>query len=869
VSLTAGDKVGPYEILGLVGKGGMGEVYRARDPRLNRDVAVKISSERFSERFEREARAIAALNHPNVCTLYDVGPNYLVMEYVEGEAPSGPLPLAEALTLAGQIADALEVAHAQGIVHRDLKLGNIRVKPDGTIKVLDFGLAKMGGTTPAAPSSDSPTISMAATQAGVILGTASYMAPEQARGKTVDHRADIWAFGVVLFELLTGRQLFQGEDVTETLAAVVMKDPDLGDAPVSVRRLIAVCLQKDPRKRLQAIADWRLLLSEAPSERHQTQVRTSLLGWVLAGAMLAALAVMSLIHFREQPPQRDLVRFNVFPAEGSSFRNVVSVSPNGRHITFTALASDGAARLWIRSLDSPQARMLAIADGSLTGGGAFWSPNSEFIAFVAPSGLLQKIPISGGSPQTICTLNSAIRGGAWSTNGTIIFGTATSGLQKVPSTGGNPAPLTGQNKSSTGFHGNPVFLPDGVHFLYGRASLSPDEVGIYVGSLDSPPDQQMENRLIAGVLGANYVPSQGSNSGHVLFSREGTLFAQPFDVSQLKLSGDSIPIAGDVASVGVNNPVPFSSSSTGVLAYRTGGPGAISRLLWFDRQGKQVGEVGPPNIYNTLRISDDGKTIAVNISDAQNSHVMIVDLARDGVFSRLNPGDANEVGQAISSDGRVAFSSSVGGAAGDLYFKRPGGVEAPEVMVKSPTIKHANDWSRDGKFLIYDDHHPVQRQDLWILPLEGDRKPVPFLVTSADETFGQFSPDMKWIAYSSDESGSREVYLRDFAPDHSPATVKQQSQVSKNGGDKPRWSRDGKELFYIAPDGMIMTVPVKTAATLELGVPVPLFRSQGTGFAPYDVAPDGRFLINTVQPGTAQNTSPLAVVLNWLEDLKN
>jgi eukaryotic-like serine/threonine-protein kinase len=397
MSLTAGDKLGPYEVTAQIGVGGMGEVYRAVDSRLNRDVAIKVSIEQFSDRFEREARAVAALNHPNICTLYDVGPNYLVMEYVDGETLTGPLPLNEALRIARQIADALDEAHAKGIVHRDLKPGNIKIKPDGTIKVLDFGLAKMGGT-PTAPSQDSPTISLAATQAGVILGTAAYMSPEQARGKPVDKRTDIWAFGVVLYELLTGEPLFQGDDLTDTLAAVVRKEPDWERVPIEVRRLLRACLEKDPKRRLRDVADAWQLIDEAPKAAGPSSPSRFRLALVTGGAaaVFALIAgILAFIHFRETSPASMAVRFEIAAAQKTVLSPVPpAVSPDGRSVAFMARGDDGQDRIWIRSVDSLEPRMLRGTEGVRLPG-AFWSPDGRFVGFFS-GGLLKKVDLSGG-----------------------------------------------------------------------------------------------------------------------------------------------------------------------------------------------------------------------------------------------------------------------------------------------------------------------------------------------------------------------------------------------------------------------------------------------------------------------------------------
>ena len=863
--LSAGDKLGPYEILALIGAGGMGEVYRARDPRLGRDVAVKVSAQQFTERFEREARAVAALNHPNICTLYDVGPNYLVMEYIEGEAPKGPMPLEEALRIAAQIRDALDAAHEKGIIHRDLKPANIKIKPDGTVKVLDFGLAKV---TPASAgdsdAANSPTLTIGATQAGMIVGTAAYMSPEQARAKTVDKRADIWAFGVVLHEILTGQQMFAGEDGGHTLAAVIMKEPDLSAVPPSVRRLLERCLEKDPKKRLRDIGDaWQLLdvgQAHGLSPTGHGPVPQPW-PWITTAALTLIAAALAFIHLREQPPPAPQpVVFQISPPDKSAI-NGVSVSPDGRMVAFTARNPDGRTLLWVRSLVAPEARPLGV---EVSGTTLFWSPDQNFIGFGAPGNpaKLKKIEVTGGSPQTICDLPGTPRGAAWSPAGIIVFGTVRGGLMQVSANGGTPSPLTLFDRSGfTDFHGNPTFLPDGRHFLYQRASGIAERQGIFLGSLDTKPEQQSSHRLVATENAAVYARA----SGQLVFEREGALMAQRFDSGRLELTGEASRVADNIPS---GAPPLYSASANGVLAYETGAASAAnSRLVWYDRQGKALGQVGPPGSYSVgLLLSPDGKRVIVEKRANGAQHVWTADVSR-GVFSRLNAGETVESIGPISADGRVAFSSTMNGAVGDIYASFVNGVGPPELWAKSNLVMHPNAFSPDGRFLIYDVHDPERRQDLWILPTSGDRKPIPFLTTPADETFGQFSPDGKWIAYDSDESGRREVYVQGFAPDRVPAAAVGKWLISSAGGNKPRWRHDGKELFYLALDGKMMAVPVKSAATFEPGVAIPLFEAHVVGFVAYDVSPDGRFLINTPVESDAPST-PITVVLSWQAGLK-
>jgi len=869
-----GETIAHYRITAKLGEGGMGEVYRATDTKLDRDVALKILPQSFASdadrmaRFEREAKVLASLNHPNIAQIYGVEERALVMELVEGETLKGPLPLDTALDYARQIAEALEAAHEKGIVHRDLKPANIKITPDGTVKVLDFGLAKMGldqsGDASAASPEVSPTLSMTATRVGMIMGTAAYMAPEQAKGKPVDKRADIWAFGVVVYELLTGERLFQHDDVTETLAAVVMKAPDLDRAPMEVRRLLKKCLEKDPKRRLRDIGDaWFLL--EDPQEGIVKAVPSrsglGMVAWVTAGLLAVALAALVIVHFRDQPPAAELMRFQIPLPEKVTVGNQLSISPDGHRLAFIARGADGVVQIWVRSLETLDARSLPGTEGA---NGLFWSPDSRFIGF-AITGKLKKVEVSGGPAQSVCDLPGNFLGGAWAPDGTIVFGVLFYPIMRVPEAGGMPVPILDLDPARKEiYQRNPSFLPDGRHFVYGGGSI--ETGGIYLGSLDATPKQQDSKPLVTTQAPAPvYVRAPDPDFGYVLFGQEGSLMALPFNVRRLEPAGAAVPIAESIASTRSLAEPSYSASATGILAFRTGRPsGNVSQLLWFDREGKQLSQIGPPAPYDNVQLSPDGKLLLVG----QGNHLWVADLAR-GVFSRLTPGDTHDYsGAAVSPDGRVAFTYTPGGALGDIYVKLASGAGAPELLVKSATIKHPNHWSLDGRFLIYDDH-TAQQQDLWIVPMAGDRKPIPFLVTPADETFGQFSPDTKWIAYSSDESGRREVYVQGFVPDHVPAAGIGKWQISAAGGDKPRWRRDGKELYYIAPDGKMMAVPVKsTATTFELGAAIPLFETHVTGFFPYDVAADGRFLLNTVKEDAAANTSPITIVLNWTSGLK-
>jgi eukaryotic-like serine/threonine-protein kinase len=878
-SLVVGHRFAHYEVLARIGVGGMGEVYRARDEKLGRDVAIKILPWLFTTdperrvRFDREARLLASLNHPHIGGIYGLedmgGAPALILEFVDGDTLAehiarGPIPMGEALSIAGQIADALEAAHERGIVHRDLKPANIQITRAGVVKVLDFGLAKEGvADTTSRDLSQSPTVTVSGGRDGVIVGTAAYMSPEQARGKPVDKRTDVWAFGCVLYEMVSGRRPFAGDDTADIIVSVVSKEPDWSIVPRPVLRLIQACLEKDPKKRLRDIADgWRLLdetstpsaASAALASRRRVAVAAP---WAIVGVALSALALLGLRHFGEPRPEVRRAQFELTPPEGTSFRDPFAVSPDGRRIAFAVAGSNNVVRgLWARSLESGEAHALPGTEDVGANGGLFWSPDSRFLAFATAQGVLKKADVENGGIETIHQLPpDGFRGGAWTSDGTVVVADGQSGIARLPVGGGAATPLVIVGAI------NPAVLPDQQHFLYVRIPRAPSDRGVFLGSLSIGPDAQSKTPLLAASSGSATFVSQGdSRAGYVLYELSGVLMAQPFDPRTLKASGEPIRIAGGLAA----GPVSYSASANGVLTYRTGATRVPSSLLWFDRKGVQLGQVGNPDYYGNIMLSPDGRMAAVLRTDATGvGKGWTIDLAR-GVFSSLNPGPLSETPRAISPDGRVALTIS---KSGDIYIRRLGSAEPAELLVKSSLVKHPNDWSADGKYLIYDEHTATARQDLWIVPMEGAHTPLPFLATPADETSAAFSPDGKWIAYSSDESGRRDVYVRGFAPDRNPAAAVGQWTISLAGGDKPRWSRDGKELFYIATDGKMMAVPIKGGSAFEPGVPIPLFDTRVTGFMPFDVAPDGRFLINTM-PADATSRSSITVVINWFASLE-
>ncbi len=861
--LSAGTRLGPYEILAPIGAGGMGEVYRARDTKLDREVAIKVLPAALAQdperlaRFEREAKVLAALNHPNIAQIYGIEDRALVMELVPGESLKGPLPLETVLNYAKQIAEALEAAHDKGIVHRDLKPANIMVIPEGVVKVLDFGLAAMPASSAGDPSNpaNSPTLTISPTRAGMILGTAAYMSPEQARGKPVDKRADIWAFGIVLYEMLTGKRLFEGETVSDTLAAVLKTEPDLTQIPPKVRRLLDACLQKDPKHRLQAIGDWRLVVEDTPPARN---VRGSKLPWAaVAGVLVVALLVLGFLYFHRPPEVQRVLKVSVMPPEKAHFDPVSlpAVSPDGRRLAFTA-GTAGKVSLWVRDLDSLFARELPGTDGAED---PFWSPDSRFIAFFAlnaSGGKLKRIDVAGGPALTLS--DGDWWGGSWSKRDVIVFAPGQySGLLRVPAGGGIARPVTELDPASgEASHRYPWFLPDGRHFVYTALNKDPEKTAVYIADLDS----KTRHRVLAAKSNAVYSPP-----GYLLFLRERTLLAQPFDVGKGATTGDPVPIAEqvDTSSWGFADfQGQFSVSQNGILAYSSGIPFNV-QLTWFDRSGKVGGTVGAPGNTEFATVSPDGNSVAMDRVDPQTGirDIWLDDLKR-GTESRFTFHSKSNAYPIWSPDGsHIAFSSTPG-VVKDIYQKATSGATQDEVLEKSTQSKFTTDWSRDGRYIIYTVADPKTDFDIWVLPLFADRKPFPYLQTQFTEGAGKLSPNGQWLAYQSNETKRDEVYVQTFP------TPGGKWQVSMNGGGSPVWSRDGKELYFIGADQKMMVVEAKGGAKFEASVPKALFdvhTVNGLNFV-FDVSKDGRFLIPTpVEPSA---NVPMTVVVNWTAGLK-
>ncbi|MDE3165591.1 MAG: serine/threonine-protein kinase, partial [Acidobacteriota bacterium] len=877
-TLSPQQTIAHYRITSKLGEGGMGEVWRATDTKLGRDVAIKVLPGAFANdpdrmaRFTREAQVLASLNHPNIATIYGVEDRALIMEVVDGPTlaeriAQEPISIAEALPIAKQIAEALEYAHERGIIHRDLKPANIKLTIDGRVKLLDFGLAKALANNPvAADPASSPTLTMRATVAGTIIGTAAYMAPEQAKGKPADRRADIWAFGCVLFEMLAGKPAFAGETVSDILAAVIKERPDLGAAPPHLRAVIERCLRQDARTRWQAIGDVRVALEEAKPEPVKTELapaRRGMLPWVMAALAIAIAAGVLAIYFRERMPVPEIVRFQLEPPRNAAFGTAFALSPDGRKLAFAAAGPDGRSMLWIRPLDAVEAKPLPGTEGTVFL--PFWSPDSRFVAF-SVDGKLKKIDAEGGPPQGMSDVPQIVIGGSWSRAGVILFGSNAGPLLKVPAAGGVATPMTRIEREET-FHSHPFFLPDGRHFLYTRHSGNPGATGIYVGSLDDRPEQPRPRRLLSAQF-AVYSPGARAGRGHLLFLRDRSLMAQPFDAQRLELEGEAVPLADPVAQYITRGL--FSVSATGTLAYQTGLTMG-NRLVWYDRHGGVLSDAEAAGAYNDPQISPDGTRLAVRQIEPQTdgADIWVMDLARGG-GSRFTFNPAADTRPVWSPDGsQIVFTSSRSGMS-DLYRKSSSGAGTAQLLHHSSDADYPYDWSPDGRFLIFGDVSPQTGLDLWLLPQPGDAspgKPIPFLVTEFREAGAQFSPDGHWIAYVSNASGRPEVYVRPFPPRPDSG----QWPVSTSGGVQPRWNRNGKELLYFS-GAKLMSVEVKTTPSFQAGEPKALFEAPiftagdvMTEIA-WDISRDGkRFLITTHSGQTG--AAPITIVLNWAAGL--
>jgi serine/threonine protein kinase len=909
LALTPGPRLGAYDITAAIGEGGMGQVFRARDTKLDRDVAIKILPEAFAHdaerlaRFTREAKTLASLNHPNIAAIYGLeesgGTTALVMELVEGDDLSqriarGAIPLDEALPIAKQIADALEAAHEQGIIHRDLKPANIRVRSDGAVKVLDFGLAK--AMEPAAGSSPSmtmsPTLSLHATQAGIILGTAAYMSPEQARGKTIDRRADIWAFGVVLVELLIGRALFSGETITDIIAAIVTREPDLGALPAGtpsrVRDLVTRCLVKDPKQRLRDIGEARIAIERAiaeprglPPSAPVNSIRPALsfrmLPWALFASAVAGLAfVLALWAPWRRPSVPAPVRVSADLGTDASLSSSIAgtgaaavLSPDGSLLAFVARRTTGAgSQLYVRHMDQLQTAVLTGTDNAAS---PFFSPDGLWLGFFA-DGKLKKIAVTGGSPVTLCEAQSG-RGGSWSEDGTIVFSpsnTPGTSLWRVSAAGGKPEQLTtlADGEVTQRF---PQVLRGGKAILYMSSNVTGayEDANLIVQPLPSGPRKV----VVHGGFNGRYLAS-----GHLVYVHGGTLFAVPFDLDRLELTGQAVPAVDGVAAP-VGGGAQFSVAGNGILAFV---PGLLSTnafpIEWMDREGKTRPLRATPTSWDNTLFSPDGRRIAWDNEDSGKIDVWVSDWPRD-VVSRLTTDAGQNQKPVWTPDGaRIVYTSDSDKKGLNLYWRRADGSGEVQRLTESVNTQYPSSWHPSGRFLAFTQLNAHTNFDLMILPMDGDEtsgwkpgKPYPFLASPFVETEPMFSPDGRWIAYQGNETGRNEVYVKPFP---GPGG---KWQISTTGGTMPTWSRSRHELLYATPSQQIMVVPyMANSDSFQAEQPrvwsprTFLTRLRGPISRSFDLHPDGDRVALTAAPEipVGARQEKIVFIFNFFEELR-
>ncbi len=885
MALASGTRLGPYEILDPLGAGGMGEVYRAKDTRLDRTVAVKVlpshvaSDVQLRQRFEREAKALSSLSHAHICSLFDIGQqetaqgpiDYLVMEHLEGESlaqrlTAGPLASDELLRYSTQIADALDKAHRRGVLHRDLKPANIMLTKGGA-KLVDFGLAKAESpATTQGELTSSPTMSRSPlTAEGTILGTYQYMAPEQLEGKLADARSDIFSLGAVFHEMATGQKAFSGKSQASLIASIMHDVPPTIStlqplSPPAYDRVVHACLAKDPEERLQTAHDVLLQLqwiSEAGSQagvpapvaaRRRSRER---LAWAAFCVTLVAATALGVGFVRRAPKPAPIVRFQVPAPDGFTFIGSPSLSPDGRLLAFDGRAATGVTQVWIRALDALTPRALQGTEGASR---PFWSPDSRFVGFVA-GGKLKKVEVAGGPAQTLADLPSG-SDGTWSAQDVILIdGRANDPILRLPAAGGAPKPEVKPDlEHGVASVGWPQFLPDGRHYLYlaGGAALADSQ--LMVRALDAPEGKS----ILKTASRVQYVAP-----GYLLFVREETLVVQRFDAKRFELQGEAVPLSEGlgVDAVGLAH---FSASDTGVLSYRAGQT-RNRQLTWVDRNGKELAAEGPVGEFGDFWFSPDAKRLVVDQGERTGaSDLWIRDLAR-GVTSRFTFDPANDRFPVWSPDGRrIAFSSDRKGIF-DLYVKDASGAGEEQEFFVSDETKIVTDWSRDGRFVLFYSLGKETNWDVWALPMEGEHKPLPLVRTRFAELRPVLSPDSRYFAYQSDESGRSEIYVLEFP------TPKSKWQVSTEGGRQPYWSASGREIFYLTLDNTVMSVPVEAGANFSAGTPKALFQARLQPLnsrAQYRPSSDGqRFLL--LSPLGREAITPTTVILNWPAGLRN
>jgi serine/threonine-protein kinase len=905
--LANGTKLGPYEIVAPIGAGGMGEVYRARDTRLDRTVAIKILnsqlivSTELKARFEREAKVISQLQHPNICVLHDIGSengtDFLVMEFLEGESLSeklkrGPLPTDELLKIAIEVADALEKAHRAGIIHRDLKPGNVMLTKSGA-KLLDFGLAKAmnSGVTPAGNSSASvfaAAVTMSSpvsplSSAGAILGTVQYMAPEQIQGLEADARSDIFAFGLLLYEMATGKRAFQGKSQSSVVGQILAVDP----APISslqpmtppaLSRLVSTCLEKDPEERFQTIHDVKLRLveiAEAPALSTVASPRKNRerIAWAIAGVVTLAAIALAIGFEQRAPKPTQPIRLsaelgtNATLADTTFGANAV-LSLDGTRLVFVAVGADKTRHLYVRSLDQMQATELS---GTGDAGDPFFSPDGQWIAFFA-GGKLKKISVQGGAAVTLCDAPND-RGGSWGDDGSIVFAVGTlEGLSKVSSSGGKPEPLTTLNQQAgEKTHRWPQVLPGSKNVIFTDSTRTAqfDDADIAVYSAVSGKVKT----VLHGGSYARYLPS-----GHLVYVHNGTLFAVPFDIKRLEVTGQPAPVVEGVATNPDTGGAQFSVSDSGTLLYVAGSAANPDvSIYWMDAAGKFTPLRETPGNYNNLAISPDGKRLAMDITNGNRTDVWVYEWERDTLTRLTFAGDSN--GRPVwTPDGqRIVYESSEKGAVGNLWWIRADGGGDAQRLTESKDLQIPSSWSPDGKILAFIQNNPVTSVDIFTMPVEGSEKtgwkpgqPKPFVNTPAIEGYPAFSPDGRWIAYMSTESGLGEIYVRPFP---GPGG---KWQISTGAGGFPEWSRNGKELFYRTNDSKIMVVSY-TSSGDSFHADKPRLWSPGqftdrSAYGNFSLHPDGkRFAV--LKAGNAETAPPainkVSFIFNFFDELRH